>query len=128
MALGAAGLLTVVFGFLSLLLYNRTGAGVVRKHSQVQQLLSQLAVIALEQRVDSHVHAVESLSATLRQMPEEEWEQHFVLERGTISREIPFGFSLPHGDYVVHVDAVAEVAPTNAIYRGWRQQGPMRVE
>ncbi len=54
--------------------------------------------------------------------------QHFVLERGTLSREIPFGFSLPHGDYVVHVDAVAEEAPTNAIYRGWRQQGPMRVE
>ena len=54
--------------------------------------------------------------------------QHFVLEKETISREIPFGFSLPYGDYVVHVDAVAEVAPKNAIYRGRRQQGPMRVE
>ncbi len=82
MALGAAGPLTVVFAFLALLLYNRTEAGVVRKHSQDQQLLSQLAAIALEQRVDGHVHAVESLSATLRQIPEEKWEQALAAPSG----------------------------------------------
>ncbi|MFQ5779131.1 MAG: Ig domain-containing protein [Terriglobia bacterium] len=53
---------------------------------------------------------------------------HFVLEQGTVSRALLFGFSLPQGDYVVHVDAVAEVAPKNAIYRARREQGPLRIE
>jgi hypothetical protein len=43
--------------------------------------------------------------------------QHFVLRRGTVSKELPFGETLPHGGYVVHVDAVGEVAPKNMIYR-----------
>jgi hypothetical protein len=43
--------------------------------------------------------------------------QHFVLRRGTIEKELPFGEILPHGGYVVHVDAVGEVAAKNLIYR-----------
>lgn len=43
--------------------------------------------------------------------------QHFVLRRGTTAMELPFGETLPHGGYVVHVDAVGEVAPKNLIYR-----------
>jgi len=43
--------------------------------------------------------------------------QHFVLRRGTIDQELPFGETLPPGGYVVHVDAVGEVASRNVIYR-----------
>ena len=43
--------------------------------------------------------------------------QHFVLVRGTIGKELPFGETLPHGAYVVNVDAVGEVAAKNLIYR-----------
>ena len=43
--------------------------------------------------------------------------QHFVLRRATVAKELPFGESLPHGGYVVHVDAVGEVAAKNLIYR-----------
>lgn len=43
--------------------------------------------------------------------------QHFVLRAGTQSKELPFGETLPHGAYVVHVDAVGEVPKRNAIYR-----------
>jgi hypothetical protein len=43
--------------------------------------------------------------------------QHFLLRRGTIEKELPFGETLPSGGYVVHVDAVGEVAPKNLIYR-----------
>jgi hypothetical protein len=43
--------------------------------------------------------------------------QHFVLRRGTIAKELPFGDTLPNGGYVVHVDAVGEVAAKNLIYR-----------
>jgi putative Ig domain-containing protein len=49
--------------------------------------------------------------------------QHFVLRRGTIAMELPFGETLPHGGYVVHVDAVGEVAARNLIYRE-RMQTP----
>ena len=49
--------------------------------------------------------------------------QHFVLRRGTVAMELPFGDTLPHGGYVVHVDAVGEVAPKNLIYRE-RMQTP----
>jgi len=43
--------------------------------------------------------------------------QHFVLRRGTLSMELPFGETLPHGGYVVHVDAVGEVAARHIIHR-----------
>ena len=43
--------------------------------------------------------------------------QHFVLRRGTVSQELPFGETLPRDGYVVHVDAVGEVAARNVIYR-----------
>jgi hypothetical protein len=43
--------------------------------------------------------------------------QHFVLRRGTVVQELPFGEMLPRGGYVVHVDAVGEVPARNIIYR-----------
>jgi len=43
--------------------------------------------------------------------------QHFPLKSGVDSLEIPFGETLPHGNYVVHVDAVGEVAAKDQIYR-----------
>ena len=43
--------------------------------------------------------------------------QHFVLRRATVGKELPFGETLPPGDYVVHVDGVGEVAPKHLIYR-----------
>lgn len=54
--------------------------------------------------------------------------KHFPLPKGTVGHEIPFGFPLPRGSYQVHADAVAEVAPSNSIYRARQQQGPLRVE
>lgn len=53
--------------------------------------------------------------------------QHFELEKGK-SKELPFGDTLPHGGYVVHVDAVGEVASRNLIYRERLQTpGPLQV-
>lgn len=43
--------------------------------------------------------------------------QRFPLKHGTTSFEIPFGETLPHGGYVVHVDTVAEVPEKDQIYR-----------
>lgn len=43
--------------------------------------------------------------------------QRFPLKSGVDSLEIPFGETLPKGVYAVHVDAVAEVAAKDAIYR-----------
>jgi len=43
--------------------------------------------------------------------------QHFVLKRGTSEFDIPFGSNLPPDPYEVNVDAVAEVAETDSIYR-----------
>jgi hypothetical protein len=43
--------------------------------------------------------------------------QRFPLRPGVTSFEIPFGENLPRGAYVVHVDAIAEVPPKDAIYR-----------
>jgi hypothetical protein len=43
--------------------------------------------------------------------------QHFVLQRATVAKELPFGETLPRGGYVVHVDAVGEVAAKKMIYR-----------
>jgi len=54
--------------------------------------------------------------------------QHFLLRRGTIAKELPFGDTLPHGGYVVHVDAVGEVEPKKRIYRERMQTaGPLQV-
>jgi hypothetical protein len=43
--------------------------------------------------------------------------QRINLQKNTTSVEIPFGESLPQGSYELNVDAVAEVAATNSIYR-----------
>jgi len=43
--------------------------------------------------------------------------QRIALKKGTTSLEIPFGENLPQGSYELNVDAVAEVAATNSIYR-----------
>ena len=43
--------------------------------------------------------------------------QRFTLKKDTTSLEIPFGENLPQGSYELNVDAVAEVAATNSIYR-----------
>ena len=43
--------------------------------------------------------------------------QRITLRKGTADLEIPFGENLPHGSYELNVDAVAEVAATNSIYR-----------
>ena len=54
--------------------------------------------------------------------------QHFLLRRGTTEKELPFGENLPHGGYVVYVNAVGEVAPKNLIYRERMQTaGPLQV-
>lgn len=45
-----------------------------------------------------------------------------------VEQEIPFSSTLPNGQYVVHVDAIAEVAATRAIYRSRLQtQTPLVV-
>lgn len=51
----------------------------------------------------------------------------FLLTRGTASRELLFGFTLPRGAYTVHADAVAEVPP-RTIFRARLQQLALRVE
>jgi putative Ig domain-containing protein len=43
--------------------------------------------------------------------------QHFPLKNGVDSLEIPFGETLSRGNYVVHVDAVGELAAKDQIYR-----------
>jgi putative Ig domain-containing protein len=43
--------------------------------------------------------------------------QRIPLKKGSLGLEIPFGENLPHGAYELNVDAVAEVAATNSIYR-----------
>lgn len=43
--------------------------------------------------------------------------QHFPMKKNTGGVEIPFGDNLAHGAYQLNVDAVAEVAATNSIYR-----------
>lgn len=73
-ALGAAGLLTIVFALLALVLYTRTERSVVEKHSQDQQLLAELAATALAQRVDNHLHRLEGEAALLRARPRQ-WQE-----------------------------------------------------
>jgi hypothetical protein len=43
--------------------------------------------------------------------------QRLALKKDTTSLELPFGENLPQGSYELNVDAVAEVAATNSIYR-----------
>ena len=43
--------------------------------------------------------------------------QRFLLRRSTLPQVLPFGEALPHGGYVIHVDAVGEVAAKKLIYR-----------
>ena len=43
--------------------------------------------------------------------------QRITLKKGAAGLEIPFGENLPQGSYELNVDAVAEVAATNSIYR-----------
>ena len=47
--------------------------------------------------------------------------QHFLLMHGVTDKELPFGDTLPHGGYVVRVDAIGEVSPKNVIYREYLQ-------
>jgi Putative Ig domain len=49
--------------------------------------------------------------------------RHLELRPETGDVEIPFGSSLPQGVYVVHADAIAEIAEKHTIYRA-RQQTP----
>jgi hypothetical protein len=53
--------------------------------------------------------------------------QHFVLRRGTVAKELPFGENLPNGGYVVHVDAVGDVPGKKLIYRE-RMQTPSMLQ
>jgi hypothetical protein len=53
--------------------------------------------------------------------------QRFNLTRGTIDKELPFGETLPHGGYVIHVDVVGEVASKNLIYHE-RLQTPSQLQ
>ncbi len=47
--------------------------------------------------------------------------QHPTMGPKTVTPEVPFGFNLPPGSYVVHVDAVGEDPATEALYRARRQ-------
>jgi hypothetical protein len=43
--------------------------------------------------------------------------EHFPLKAGATSVKIPFGNALPHGGYVIHADAIAEIPTRKAILR-----------
>jgi hypothetical protein len=43
--------------------------------------------------------------------------EHFPLKAGAMSVKIPFGNTLPHGGYVIHADAIAEIPTRKAILR-----------
>ena len=43
--------------------------------------------------------------------------QHFPLKAGATNVQIPFGNTLPHGGYVIHADAIAEIPARKAILR-----------
>jgi hypothetical protein len=43
--------------------------------------------------------------------------EHFPLKAGATSVRIPFGNTLPHGGYVIHADAIAEIPARKAILR-----------
>jgi hypothetical protein len=53
--------------------------------------------------------------------------QHFTLSQD-VDQDIPFTQTVPNGQYIVHVDAIAEVAATRSIYRSRLQtQSPLVV-
>ena len=43
--------------------------------------------------------------------------EHFPLKPGATSVQIPFGNTLPHGGYVIHADAIAEIPTRKTILR-----------
>jgi Putative Ig domain len=43
--------------------------------------------------------------------------QHFPMKPGTTDLKIPFGLSMPKGSYIVHADAIAEIAAKDSILR-----------
>jgi len=43
--------------------------------------------------------------------------QRVTLKPGTVNLQVPFGSKLPRGNYVIHADAVAEIAAKNTILR-----------
>ena len=43
--------------------------------------------------------------------------QHFSLKQNTRDQELPFGETLPRGNYVVHVDIVGEEPESNMVFR-----------
>lgn len=53
--------------------------------------------------------------------------EHFPLKPGANNVEIPFGNTLPHGVYVIHADAIAEIAAKNDILRQRLQTQPLQV-
>jgi hypothetical protein len=53
--------------------------------------------------------------------------QHFPFAPGR-TQTIPFGSTLPRGTYLVHADAVGEVARTNTILRTRQQSNPINVQ
>ena len=53
--------------------------------------------------------------------------QHFPLKAGATSVQIPFGNTLPHGGYVIHADAIAEIPARKAILRQ-RLQTPQALQ
>jgi hypothetical protein len=54
--------------------------------------------------------------------------QHFPLKKATIGMVLPFGETLPFGDYMVNVTVVGEIAKRDAIYRQQLQTpGPLHI-
>jgi hypothetical protein len=53
--------------------------------------------------------------------------EHFPLKPGDTNVKIPFGNTLPHGVYVIHADAIAEIPSRNAILRQ-RLQTPQALQ
>ena len=43
--------------------------------------------------------------------------EHFPLKAGATNVQISFGNTLPHGAYVIHADAIAEIPNRNVILR-----------
>jgi hypothetical protein len=43
--------------------------------------------------------------------------QHLVLKAGIMNFRVPFGNTMPHGSYVIHADAIAEIPARKSILR-----------
>ena len=52
---------------------------------------------------------------------------HFTLKPGVTNFKIPFGSTMPHGTYVVHADAIAEIPTKNIILRQHLQSPALQV-